>query len=194
MEWLKEFLQTYIEDEEKLNSAVEDFSKNHFPKHAMPKGKYNEVAEELKLTKGQLEEQKKSLEDLSKKANTIEEYEAQLEALKQKNTEIEESYKGQISGITKKTELEKMLLSENAHKDAVDLLLQKYIDVVELDDNGAIKDAPTLIEKIKSEKGGLFVTENANSQNKGEGAKAKTPEATADIENRMRTAMGLEPK
>ena len=194
MDWLKEFLQTYIEDEEKLNSAVEDFSKNHFPKHAMPKGKYNEVAEELKLTKGQLEEQKQTLEELTKKAGTVEEYETQLADLKRKNTEIEESYKGQISSITKKSEMEKLLLAENAHKDAVDLLLQKYIDVAELDENGGIKDASTLIEKIKSEKGGLFVTENTDSQNKGEGTGGKVPDNTTEYENKLSQAMGLEPK
>lgn len=188
MDWLKEFLTPYITDEEKLNSAVEDFSKNHFPKHAMPKGKYNEVAEELKLTKGQLDAQKKTLEDLTQKANSVEEYEQKIAELKTKNTEIEESYKGQISSITKKTAVEKLLLKENAHKDAVDLLLSKYIDIAELDEKGEIKDPATFIEKVKGEKGGLFVTETSNSQNKNEGTKAP---ATQDDTTELRRSFGL---
>lgn len=176
MEWMKDFLKSYVTDEEKLNSAVEDFSKV-FPKHAMPKGKYNEVAEELKITKEQLEAQKTSLTELEQKANSVEEYQQKIEELKTKNTEIEETYKGQIAGITKKTTFEKVLLQNNAHKDAVDLLLEKYLDKVELSEDGNVKDEEALLTTIKSERGGLFIEKTIESSEKGDGVKAKVPNA-----------------
>lgn len=187
MDWVKEFLQTYIEDEGKLNGAVEDFSKV-FPKHAMPKGKYNEVAEELKLTKEQLDAQKASLTELEQKASSVEEYQQKIEALQSKNTEIEESYKGQIAGITKKVSFEKYLMQNNAHKDAVDLLLEKYLDKVELDEQGNVKDADNLLTTIKTERGGLFIESRTESEEKGTGTKAKATDAS---DSALRRAFGL---
>ena len=102
MKWIDEFLQQYIEDEEQRAQAVEQFSKEVFPKHAVPKDRFNQTSEELKLTKEQLDQQTKTIEELDSKAKTADEYAEKIEQLKEQYKQIEQQSQEQISQITKK--------------------------------------------------------------------------------------------
>lgn len=166
MEWFKAYLKDFVA-EDKLDEAVEAFKKDVFPKNAIGKDKFNEQNEELKLTKQQLEDKNKAIESLSAKAESVDEYEQRITKLNEEYAEKEKDYQSKVANITKKSELEKLLLNHNAHKDSVDLLLGKYIDDVELDD-GQVKDADKLVERIKEERGGLFIEKKEDSTNKDE--------------------------
>ena len=182
---LKEILAKYIEDNEKLESVTGELSQD-FAKTFIPKGRFNEVNEELKTTKEQLSEMKKSMETLTEKASSVEEYEKKLAELQKTNIEIEEKASKQISSITKRTQLKELLLMNNAHKDAIDLLVDKYTDQVEIE-NEKVKDAEKLLETIRSEKAGLFIEKSDDSIDKGSN-KNKKPD---DDTEKLRKYLGL---
>lgn len=183
---LKELLAKHITDEEKLSSVVEELDQN-FAKGFIPKGRFNEVNEELKVLKSQMEESKKAMETLSQKASSVEEYEKQLNELKQLNSDIEAKSQQQIASITKKSQLKELLLVNNAHKDALELLVEKYSDVAEVE-NGSLKDADKLLETIKAEKAGLFVQTKVESVEQGSHKQAPS---TDDGSARLRSLYGL---
>lgn len=162
---IKEVLGKYVETE-KLDGAIEELNQE-LPKMYIPKGRFNEVNEELKVMKTQMEESKKAMEMLTQKANSLEEYEKKLADLQKLNSEIEENSNKAIATITKRTQLKELLLLNNAHKDALDMLVEKYADdaIVE---NGTIKEPESLLVKIKGERSGLFIETKIDSQDKGQ--------------------------
>lgn len=168
MNWLKDLLKEHVA-EDKLDGVIEGFKKES-PKYVMPKERFNEVNDELKLTKEQLASNKGLVEELTTKANSLEEYETKLSEWKAKYDELEQTSQSKIANITKKTQLKEFLLENNAHKDALDLLIDKYSEEVEID-NDSIKDADKLIEKIKEERGGLFINSTQNSDVKNDNNK-----------------------
>lgn len=182
---LKEVIAKFV-DPGKIDEAVAELNKE-LPLIYIPKTKFNEVNEELKLTKQQLADTNKSVEDLTKKASSVEEYQKQIATLKQTTIDLETNAKNQIAAITKKTQLKDLLVETGAHKDALDLLVEKYLPEVELDEKG-IKEAKKLADKIKAEKSGLFVTVAINSNDKGDGK--KNPPGAADDE-RLKKLFGL---
>lgn len=182
---VKELLAKYIEDGEKLNAVVEELNQD-FAKTYIPKGRFNEVNEELKIVRSQLDENKKAMETLSQKASSIEEYEKKLNELQQLNSDIEAKSQQQIASITKKTQLKELLLVNNAHKDAIELLVEKYADKVEID-NDKIKDSELLLDTIKAEKAGLFVQTKVESVDQGSHKENPIP----DDSDRLRKLYGL---
>ena len=54
-------------------------------------------------------------------------------------------------------------MENNAHKDAIDLLLDRYTGEVELGEDGDIRDKDKVLERVKSEKPGLFIERTEES-------------------------------
>jgi hypothetical protein len=183
---LKEILGKYIDDNEKLENVIGELTQD-LAKGFIPKNRFNEVNEELKTTRSQLNENKTAMEGLTKKANSVEEYETRLAELQTKNTEIEEKANKQISSITKKTQLKELLLLNNAHKDAIELLVDKYSDIAEVTD-GKLIEPDKLLETIKKEKAGLFIETKNDSDDKGS---HKDAETTKDDNERLRKLFNL---
>jgi uncharacterized phage infection (PIP) family protein YhgE len=191
MEWIKEALNGLVEAD-KLDAVASAIEKG-VPKHFIPKSKFNELNEEFKLTKAQLEETSTKITQLSQQASSLGEYQTQIESLKKENSIIAENYKKQIDDIMQKTrteskraKLKESLLDASVHKDAIDLLVERYANEVELSEEG-FSDIKPLIEKIKSEKAGLFITEQQDSVEKGQ--KKKNPPESDDKE--LRKLFGL---
>lgn len=178
---LNELLSKYIEDKTKLEAAVTEINQD-LAKSFIPKGRFNEINEELKASKAQLDETKKAMETLSTKANSVEEYEKKLADLQTANKEIEEKANKQISSITTRSQLKELLLTNNAHKDAIDLLVDKYADSTVLE-KGVIKDSDKLLETIKKDKAGLFIEKKEDSVDKGGSKETKTDDDTARLRN-----------
>lgn len=181
---IKELLAKYL-DADKLDSVVEELNQD-FAKAYIPKGRFNEVNEELKIVRTQLDDNKKAMESLSQKASSIEEYEKKLAELQQLNSDIETKSQQQIASITKKTQLKELLLVNNAHKDAIELLVEKYADKAEVE-NDKIKDSDKLLETIKAEKSGLFVQTKVESVDQGGHKENPIP----DDSDRLRKLYGL---
>lgn len=188
MKWLEELLKEYVEVE-KIGEIVEKFNKEN-PKYFMPKDKFNEVNDELKITKTQLEENKNLMDDLSKKANSLEEYEQKLSDWQQKYNQLEEGSQKEISQITKRNQLKDILLENDFHKDGVKLIIKTAdYDSINLED-GKIKDVESLLSKFKEEYSGLMIQTNANSKDKGE--QTDNPNVVDQHTKDFRSALGLE--
>lgn len=183
----KELLGKYI-DADKLDSVVEELNQE-LPKNFIPKGRFNEVNEELKITKSALEENKKATETLSIKANSIEEYEKKIAELTKAHADSEANAHNQIASITKKTQLKELLLVNNAHKDSLDLLVEKYADGVEIID-GKLSKTDELLATIKAERAGLFIQTQSNSADQG----GHTNPPSEDDDARLRKLYGLKKK
>ncbi len=183
---LKDLLGKYI-NAEQLDSVVEELNRE-LPKSYIVKSRFNEVNDELKLTKKQLEEKEALMTSLSQKASSVEEYEKKLADAQKQIADLDTSYKGQIANITKTTKFRDLLVSNNAVKDGVDLLVEKYSNEVELDGEN-IKEAEALINKIKTERSALFITKQEDSTDKG-GNKKSTNEDD-EIQAKLRKSFGL---
>jgi hypothetical protein len=181
---LKEILAKYVEAD-KLETVMSEVN-TEMPKLFIPKSRFNEQGEEVKLLKTQLEENKKVMEGLTAKALTVEEYEKRNGELQKSMKDMEENTKKQIANITKRSQLKEVLLVNNVHKDALDLLVEKYSDMAEVDEKG-IKNKDDLLKKIKEEKGGLFLEGKEDSTEKGGNKKTPPKDDTAMI----RKLMGL---
>ena len=166
MEWLKELLKDSVA-EEKIVEVVEKF-KQESPKYVIPKAVFNEKSEELKTIKSQLEEQKKLADELGQKANNVDEYEQKLAEWKTKYDQLEVDTSKKVSEITKRSVYKDLLLESNVHKDALDLLLETAkLDEVEVVD-GKIKDSDKIVQALKEQRAGLFITEEQSSTIKNE--------------------------
>jgi hypothetical protein len=186
MNWLKDLLKDYME-ESKINEFVEKFNKEN-PKHFMPKDKYNETAEELKIKKTQLEENTKLLEGLKEKASSVEEYEKKLAEMQTQYQDLETKSQAEVATITKKTQLKELLIENKMHKDAIDLFINST-DLGKLETvEGKIKDADTLVATWKQERSGLFV-ETVQDSNLKDQNKDTNPKINDDA--LLRQAMGL---
>jgi hypothetical protein len=186
MNWLKELLEGYVEAE-KVDEFVEKFNKEN-PKHFMPKDKFNEVSEELRIKKAQIEENNTILEGLKQKANSVEEYETKLKEMQDKYQELETNSQKEVSTITKKSQLKELLFENKMHKDAIDLFINSTnLDELEMEE-GKLKDPNSFIEKVKSERSGLFSQTVEDSEDKGSG---KENDSSVDDDAKLRQAMGL---
>ena len=147
MDWLKDLLKDYVE-EGKVDEVVDKFNKEN-PKHFMPKNAFNEKSEELRLAKEQIEENKKLLDDLNKKASTVEDYEKNLNDYKQKYEQLEQDSNKRISEISKKTDL-KLKLSEFFIEDSVDLILGKVnLENVKVGEDSKIQNFDEVLNNLK---------------------------------------------
>jgi len=187
MNWLKDLLKDYMTDETQVNEFVEKFNKEN-PKHFMPKDKYNEVAEELKIKRTQLDENTKLIDGLKEKASSIEEYEKRLSDMQTQYQDLEQKSQAEVATITKRTQLKELLIDSKMHKDAIDLFINSTdLGALETID-GKIKDADTLVSAWKQERAGLFVETVQDSNVKDQN---KTTTAEVNDDARLREAMGL---
>ena len=173
MEFVKTLLSEYIEAE-KLDDVIEKFNAE-FPKHAVPKNVFNEKNDELKAVKDQLAQTKDLADKLTQKAETVEAYENQVTEWKEKYSELETNTNQRISEITKTSQFKEHLMKSAAHEDAIDLLLEKYTGSVELAEDGTLKEVDAVIEKMRTERPGLFKEVVEESTDKG-GNKTPTKE------------------
>ena len=180
MEFFKQVLEGKIE-EDKLEEVLDELNKS-FPKNFIPKSKFNEINEELKLTKQQLDESQGLINQLTEKASSIEEYEKRIAELKIENDNKAIEYQRQIEEVTlntqkelKKSKIKELLLLNNAHEHALDLLTKEYAEVAEWTEEGLV-EPEKLIEKIRSERAGLFINEKVESTEKGKKAKPNDDE------------------
>lgn len=167
----KEVLGKYI-DGDKLDTAIEELNQE-LPKIYIPKERFNEVNAKFKLTETTLKELQESNKTLQEKANSIEDYEKRLNEALQKNETIEKDYQGKLSSVTKTSLFKETLLNNGVHKQALDLIVEKYLPEVELE-NGTIKGQTELLAKLKAERSELFVTKVNDSDDKGGKGKSLT--------------------
>lgn len=178
MEWLKSILAGAVADD-KVDELIAKVNAE-FPKHAVPKDKYNEVSAQNKT----LSDKNKELDDLMAglkgKADSAEAREAEIAKLKADVEGTKQKYEQQIAQLGKRSALKDLLVKNKAHPDALDLLVESYSAKIELDDKGGIKEADKFLETIKTEKGGLFVKVEPDGNDKN----PTKPNADVDLKTR----------
>lgn len=168
---LKELLGKYLEAD-KLDGAIEELNQE-LPKQYIPKGRFNEVNEELKTTKNALEEIKKSYTGLETKVSTVDELQKQIEDFKKQNQDIESKYQSELSTVIKRTQLKDAFSEKGVHKQALDLLVDKYLGEAQLEESKLV-NIDSLIDKIKAERGELFVTKTETTPPSPKGKETDT--------------------
>jgi len=113
MDWLKELLKKAGVEEGKIDSLVADINKE-LPKHFIPKGKYNEVAEAKKKLETDLQARDAQLEELKKAAGTSEELKKQIETLQAENKKAKEEWETQIAKMKLDFAVERALTAAKA--------------------------------------------------------------------------------
>jgi len=187
-----EELQAKLEvvDEEKVAEIIE-FSKKSIPLEFIPKTKYNEKVEELTTTNAKLEETNKKIEELSKTETDAKEYKEKLETLNQEYEKFKDEAEERVSEMKKNSILKDRLIQEGADKDNIDLLMKDFdVKEMSLNDDGII-GLDEYLKPIKEKRARLFVQEEIGTNTPKDGTDA---EATSVDDNKLREAMGLDPK
>jgi len=133
MEWLKHILgeDLYNQVKPKLEEAkvkIADISKGDY----LPRDKFNEKNEENKLLKEQIEEYKKNSKDINKLVESNQELKSQIDTLNNDFTGKLKAKDKQITDISKKSALSKLLTDNKAVYP--DLLLNTInLDEIELE-------------------------------------------------------------
>jgi hypothetical protein len=113
MEWLKELLKKAGIEEAKQDGLIADINKE-LPKHFIPKGKYNEVAEAKKKLEADIQERDKQLEQLKNVAGNSEELKAQIEQLQAENQKAAEEWQAKMAQMQLDFAIEKALAAAKA--------------------------------------------------------------------------------
>lgn len=162
MSWLKDMLKDYVE-ESKQDEFIEKYNKE-FPKHAIPKDKFNSVNDELKEYKtkqGELQQQISSLSNSDKSK----ELQSELEKVQNEFKEFKGNTERRELNRNKKRAIEKGLKGANAVDDALDLLTNTFdLEEITLTEKGEVVDFESKLNKLKESKPNLFkVTETSST-------------------------------
>lgn len=178
-------------DEAKVNEII-DFSKKSIPKEFVPKDVYNGKVEELTSVNQKLDDTNKQIEDLKNSAGDVEAYKTKLEALNQEYGDYKKNADTRLSNIQKTSLLKDKLLAEGADKDNIDLLMKDFnIDEMQLKDE-KIVGLDEYINPVKEKRARLFVKDNIQTRKPDEGNPAGNE--NGEFDNKLRAAMGLDPK
>ncbi len=185
MDWLKEILKDYVGDD-KLDEVITK-TNEVFPKHAIPKNKFNSVNDELKEYKTKTDELQKQISDLSN-SDKSKELQAELEKVTNEFSTFKGNTEKRELNRNKKLAIEKGLKGANAVDDALDLLTNTFdLETITLSEKGEVVDLESKLSKLKEEKPSLFKVKETSS--------TKTPsDANNDDSDNMdsvRKAMGL---
>ncbi len=113
MDWLKELLKKAGIEEGKVDGVIADINKE-LPKHFIPKGKYNEVAEAKKKLETDLQARDAQLEQLKQAAGNSEELKKQIEALQAENKKAAEEWQAKMAQMQLDFAIEKALAAAKA--------------------------------------------------------------------------------
>jgi alanyl-tRNA synthetase len=132
MEWIKVLVERHTKEEKLDLGAFMTELKAEFPKNAIPKDKYNEVAEAKKKLEADLQARDQQLEELKKAAGSSEELKKQIEQLQAENKKAAEEWQAKMAKMQLDFALERALAAAKAkNPKAVKALLD--MDKVKLD-------------------------------------------------------------
>mgnify|MGYP001947133082 FL=1 len=160
MEWIKALIEKHTKDGE-LNQEelIKDINKE-FPKYAVPKEKYNTLAETKKKLEKDIETRDKQLEDLKKR--DVEDWQKQIETLQEENKTAKETYENELRELQLSNAI-KLAINGKVHdEDIVSQLIKK--DELVLSEDGKVVGLDEQINSLKETKGFLFIEEKQDEQ------------------------------
>lgn len=118
MEWLKKLIEKHTKDEKLDTEALMKDVKNEFPKVAVPKDKYNELAETKKKLDEGISDRDNQLEELKKTASASEDMKKQIETLQNDNKAAKEKHEAEMKDLTL-TNAIKLAVADKAHDEGL---------------------------------------------------------------------------
>lgn len=178
MEFLKELLKPYIQDEAKVAEFIEKFNKEN-PKHFMPKSKFNEVSGELEATKTQLAETQTKITELnSAKSMESKELKEKLDSISKEYDTFKGEAEKRLTNMTKRSAMME-ILNKDFIQDSVPLLIDKLeLDSVVVDSKGVVVDVEKHLENLKKSYPSLVKVVKADSN----GGSGGTPPLKTDVD------------
>ena len=159
MEWLTKLIEKHTEDgvvnQEELIKEVNA----EFPKHAVPKDKYNTLAETKTKLEGDLSDRDKQLEDL-KKVDAAG-LQAEIERLQGENKTAKEEYEKELKDLQLANAIKLALTGKVHDEDLASQLIKK--DELILSEEGKVVGLDAQITSLKESKAFLFKEEDAKN-------------------------------
>jgi hypothetical protein len=185
MEWLKKLLEGAQIKDGKLDVESLIASINtEFPKHAVPKVTYNELAETKKKLETDLQGRDTQLEELKKNAGSSEELKKQIEQLQATNTQKETEYQTQLKDLQVSNAIKLAVTGKVHDENLVAGLVDKSKLVIDGDKVVGLDDQ---LKSIQETKAFLFKPADGGTQagfkvgNDGKGSGAATNEQLSSI-------------
>ena len=116
MEWIKSILAGTVADD-KIDEVIAKVNAE-FPKHAVPKDKYNEVSAQNKALSDKNKEYDDLVAGLKGKAESADAREQEIAKLKADVEGTKQKYEQQIADLGKRSALKDLLVKGKAHPDA----------------------------------------------------------------------------
>jgi len=118
MDWLKKLIEKHTKDGKIDTEALIKEVNTEFPKAAVPKDKYNELAETKKKLEKDISDRDTQLEELKKTAGASEELKKQIETLQNENKTTREKYDADMKDLTL-TNAIKLAVAGKAHDEGL---------------------------------------------------------------------------
>lgn len=157
----------------------------------IPKGKFDDLLEEIKGYKGEIKTRDSQLDDLKKSLQGNDDLINKITDLEKEN----EEWSGKLAAAKKEFQIKMLATSFNAH-DVNDILKLVDLETLTLDDNGEVKGLEETLNKIKEDKPYYFKQEQPEEPTLGGRTPigTNTPPAQTGITKEQFLKMGYQEK
>lgn len=155
MEWIKKLIEKHTKDGVLDQEALFKEINQEFPKYAVPKEKYNALAETNKKLEDDLKVRDEQLEKL--KEIDVDGLKEQIETLQEENRKAKEDYAKELKELQLNSAIKLALTGKVHDEDIVSNLIKR--DELVLSEDGKVIGLDEQIEALKETKSFLFITE-----------------------------------
>ena len=172
MEWIKVLIEKHTKDGQLDQEELIKDINTEFPKYAVPKEKYNALAETNKKLEADIKVRDKQLEELKK--IDAEGLKAEIERLQEENKAATEKYEAELKDIQLANAIKLAVAGKVHDEDLVSGLVDKTKLII--GDDGKIVGLDEQIASLKENKAFLFKSEDeTNQQQQQAGFKVGNP-------------------
>ena len=160
MEWIKALIEKHTKDGQLDQEELIKDINTEFPKYAVPKEKYNALAETNKKLEADIKVRDKQLEELKK--IDAEGLKAEIERLQEENKAATEKYEAELKDIQLANAIKLAVAGKVHDEDLVSGLVDKTKLII--GDDGKIVGLDEQIASLKESKAFLFKPEDETNQ------------------------------
>jgi hypothetical protein len=155
LEGLKDLLKKAREDAALTEDQFEEELNKILPKSWIPKTKFNELTEENKMTKSQLEQTTKQLDELKKSSTLTEDQKKQLDDLKAQMEEQKKTHLSEVTNLRRNHAIETELTKAKAKNVKAARALLDDTKVV-VGEDGSVSGLKEQLDAIRKDNAFLF--------------------------------------
>lgn len=189
MEWIKQLIEKHTKDGQLDQEALFKEINQEFPKYAVPKEKYNTLAETNKKLEEDLKVRDEQLEKL--KEIDVDGLKEQIETLQEENRKAKEDYAKELKELQLNSAIKLAITGKVHDEDIVSQLINK--DELVLSEDGKVVGLDEQINSLKETKGFLFIEEKQDEQEEQPGFQKvgnEQPNNTQTMDDAIAAAFG----